>query len=181
MKIIELIKPFVGIGCLVFLVCFFVKMPIVWSDYFSYIGYSVTTATALFALYEHWIWRYIPWKRPPVLKKHYKGIINYSDNLEVKTKETDITVEQSLSSIKVKTRTDINESYTITSSIEQEYGAYFLYYIYITNPDASTQKHNPIQHGTCRMMLKKDTRTIKGKYWTTSQTTGDIQWQEDND
>jgi hypothetical protein len=31
------------------------------------------------------------------------------------------------------------------------------------------------------MALEKDTGTIKGKYWTSSQTTGDIQWQEQID
>lgn len=181
MKVSELIKPLVVIGCVVFVICCLVQMPIVWYDCLSYIGYSITVVTVLFLLYDRWVWRFIPWNRPPVLKKHYKGIISYYDKLEAKTKHIDITVRQNLFSIKVKTRTDINESYTIASSIEQEYDSYFLYYIYITNPDASVQKHNPIQHGTCRMTLEKDTRTIKGKYWTTSQTTGDIQWQEDND
>lgn len=47
----------------------------------------------------------------------------------------------------------------------------------MTNPSAATQKSNPIQHGTCRMVLEGDNKTIRGKYWTSSNTTGDIEWK----
>lgn len=181
MKVNDLIKPLVAIGCAVFLVCCFVKKPVAWDEYSSYIGYAISAVTVLFVVYERWVWRFIPWKRPPVLKQHYDGIISYAEKRETKTKQIDIFVKQSLFSIKIKTRTDINESYTITASIEQEYDSYILYYTYITNPDASVQKGNPIQYGACRMTLEEDTRIVKGKYWTTSQTTGDIQWRVHND
>ena len=32
------------------------------------------------------------------------------------------------------------------------------------------------QHGTCRMILNEDNARISGKYWTSSNTTGDIDW-----
>ena len=46
----------------------------------------------------------------------------------------------------------------------------------MTNPTAATQSENPIQHGTCRMILDGDNSRINGKYWTSSNTTGDIEW-----
>lgn len=178
MKVSDLIKPLVTVGCIVFLICLFIEKPSTWDDCSSYISYAVSTTTILFVVYERWLWRFIPWKRPPVLKRHYDGIISYTEKYEAKTKQIDIQVKQSLFSIKVETHTDINASYTTTASIEMEYDSYFLYYTYITNPDANLQKSNPIQHGTCRMALQKETQIVKGKYWTSSQTTGDIEWKE---
>ena len=104
-------------------------------------------------------------------------MINYVDNEETKIKKIDVYVTQTLFSIKVKTKTDINSSFTVSASIEQEYGNYFLYYTYITDPNANVQKDNPIQHGTCRMMLQTDTQCIEGKYWTSGRRTGDIYWK----
>jgi hypothetical protein len=178
MKITYLIKPLTGIGCIVFLICCWYKKPVSWEDYSSYISYAASIATVGYFVYERWFWRIIPWKRPPVLKKHYDGVISYTDKGTARTKQIDVFVKQSLFSVKVETRTDINSSHSITASIVLEYDSFFLYYTYITNPDANVQKGNPIQHGTCRMALQKDTSTIKGKYWTTSRTIGDIQWRE---
>ena len=50
------------------------------------------------------------------------------------------------------------------------------YQIYMTNPTTATQSENPIQYGTCRMILDGDNSRISGKYWTSSNTTGDIEW-----
>ena len=49
-------------------------------------------------------------------------------------------------------------------------------YTYMTNPTAETQSEHPIQHGTCWMILDGDNSRINGKYWTSSNTTGDIEW-----
>ena len=178
MKIKDLIKPMVAIGILAFLICCLIKKPSTWDDYASYISYAVSAVTILYILYERWLWIFIPWKRPPILKKHYDGTIYYYEGNESKTKSIDVFVEQRLFSLKITTKTDINSSYTIAASIEQEYENFFLYYTYITNPNASVQAGNPIQHGTCRIVLSPDTRSLRGKYWTTSNTIGDIILQE---
>jgi len=178
MKVSDLIKPLVAIGCVIFLLCYLIEKPNTLEDYSSYISYAVSAVVVLFIVYERWLWRFIPWKRPPVLKKRYDGIIYYVENQEAKTKHIDVFIKQSLLTTMIRTRTDINESYSITASIEQEYGNHILNYIYVTNPDASVLKSNPIQHGACRMVLEKDTHLVEGKYWTTSQTIGDIHWQE---
>lgn len=73
-------------------------------------------------------------------------------------------------------QTDINSSVTTTAMIVKEYGQDILYYTYMTNPSAATQSDNPIQHGTCRMVLCEDNTRLIGKYWTSSNTTGDIEW-----
>lgn len=65
-------------------------------------------------------------------------------------------------------------SNTIVANLVEENEEYILYYTYITNPKSKYSKENPIQHGTCRLMLSnKDYLT--GSYWTSRQTIGDIE------
>jgi hypothetical protein len=64
----------------------------------------------------------------------------------------------------------------MVGEIVEENGESVLYYSYITNPSAVTQRTNPVQYGTCRITLNEECEKMQGKYWTTSQTIGDIEW-----
>lgn len=175
-KIQKLIKPFVFLAIIVFVICCIVRKPAEFGDVTSYIGYSVTAVTLFFIAYEKWIWKFIPCNKPSVLNEKYTGCIRYLFNGVAGEKEINVTIKQSWLNIDVKTMTDINSSVTISSTIVKEYGENVLYYTYMTNPTAATQKENPIQHGTCRMVLAGDNKKIRGKYWTSSNTTGDMEW-----
>ena len=173
----KMIKPIIITAVIIFAICWLLLRPTSIEDYFSCVGYSISGVTILFVLYERLLWRYIPWNRPPLLKKKYSGTIAYVYNNQPITKSIEITVKQSWLSVSIKTKTDINSSSSVSGAIVSEFGNDVLYYNYITNPTAVTQKKNPIQHGTCRMVLEKDSSVIKGKYWTSSQTVGDIEWR----
>lgn len=176
-RIQKLIKPEIIIAAIIFFVCYLIKKPHEFGDYISYVSYAVTAVTAIFCVYEKWVWRFIPWNRPPVLKEQYDGIIYYKLNGIAGEKSISVWIKQTWLGIDVKTKTDINSSVTITATVLSEFGQDVLYYTYMTNPSAATQKSNPIQHGTCRMVLNGDNKTISGKYWTSSNTTGDIEWK----
>ena len=172
------IKPLVFIAVVVFLICFFVKRPLTIGDYISYIGYGVTIDTLVFVAYEKWLWCIFPLNRPYILKKYYQGIIRYEYNGVPGEKKISVKVMQSRLTLKIETKTDINSSVTISARIVSEFGKHILYYIYLTNPSALSQSQNPIQYGTCRMVLEGDNSKIIGKYWTSSRTMGDIEWTE---
>jgi hypothetical protein len=174
----KLIKPMIFAAAAIFVIFWIVIKPTEIGDYSSCIGYAISGVTILFVLYERILWRYIPWNRPPLLKKQYTGIISYVYKNQPGTKPIEISVKQSWLSVSIKTKTDINSSRSITGTIVSEYGDDVLYYNYITNPDAVTQGKNPIQYGTCRMVLDGDNSHIKGKYWTSSKTVGDMEWKE---
>lgn len=167
------------LAALIFAICCLVHKPIEIEDYTSYLGYAISGVGILFLIYEKFAWRWIPWNRPPVLAKEYRGVIYYSFKRESGTKEIQIHVKQSWLSVSIKTETDINSSISITGTITEEFGSTYLYYTYVTNPKASVQAKNPIQHGTCRLLLD-NMDNISGKYWTTSQTIGDIEWRRVN-
>ena len=175
-RIQKLIKPSIFLAAIVFVICWVVKKPQEIGDYTTYLGYSVTAVTVCFLAYEKWLWRKIPWNRPPVLKAKYTGTIRYSYNGMSGEKSIHVQIKQSWLGIDIRTSTDINSSVTVAADIVKEYGRDVLYYTYMTNPTAATQSENPIQHGTCRMVLDGDNSRISGKYWTSSKTTGDIEW-----
>ena len=177
-RIKKLIKPLIIATVVLFLMFWLVLKPAKLEDYWSCIGYAISGVTVLFILYEKWLWRFIPWNRPPLLKKEYTGTISYVYKNQPGTKEIEIAVQQTWLSVSIKTRTDINSSKSITGTIVTEYDEDILYYNYITNPDAVMQGKNPIQYGTCRMVLNSDNVHLKGKYWTSSKTIGDIEWEE---
>ena len=176
-RIQKLIKPGIIMAALTFAICCLIKKPQEFGDYTSNVSYAVTVVTLIFYIYEEWAWRIIPWNRPPVLKKQYSGTIRYTFKGTAGEKPIGIQIKQTWLGIDIKTNTDINSSVTITAAIVSEFGQDVLYYTYMTNPSAATQKSNPIQHGTCRMVLEGDNKTIRGKYWTSSNTTGDIEWK----
>ena len=175
-KIEKLIKPMIFIAAAVFVLCYLIRKPVELGDYTSYLGYSVTAVTVFFIMYEKLLWKKIPWNRPPILSEKYQGVIKYNFRGVSGEKPIDITIKQTWLSIDVQTRTDINSSVTTTAMIVNEYGQDILYYTYMTNPSAASQSENPIQHGTCRMVLGGDNMHLVGKYWTSSNTTGDIEW-----
>lgn len=172
----KFIKPIIITSIIIFGICWLTKKPENVDDFCSYIGYAISGVTVLFILYERVLWKAIPWNSPPILKPHYNGKITFVQKKETMSKEIDVTVKQSLFSIRIITKTDINSSNSVVGSIVNENGESVLYYSYITNPSAITQGKNPVQYGTCRMVLINKCETVKGKYWTTSQTLGDIEW-----
>lgn len=177
-RIKKMIKPIIIAAVVIFVACWLIMKPVELGDYSSCVGYAISGVTMLFVLYERIFWRYIPWNRPPLLKKKYSGTISYVYKGLPGTKAIEITVQQSWLSVSIKTKTDINSSSSITGEIVNEYGNDVLYYNYITNPTAVSQGKNPIQHGTCRMVLDGYNSIIRGKYWTSSKTVGDMEWKE---
>jgi hypothetical protein len=142
-------------------------------DCFGFAGEVISVALILMKIYEHWLWQYNPLEKIPNINGEYAGNIEYNYNGNSDKKETTITIKQSLFSTNVKITTNEITSNTITSSIVLENNEYVLYYTYITNPKNKYSKENPIQYGTCRIIVKSKTE-LQGIYWTTRQTIGDI-------
>ena len=176
-QIKKLIKPIILVAVMIFMTCCIIKKPKTFDDYSSYVSYAISGVCILFVCYEKFLWRFIPWNRPPILKKEYAGTLFYDCKKKLNTKPISIKVKQTWLSVEITATTDINTSYTITGTIVKEHGVNILYYTYVTNPSAVNYQKNPIQYGTCRMPLSEANQKLKGKYWTTSQTVGDLEWE----
>lgn len=188
------VKLFLIVSILLTSICCFVNGITLNFAWVKYTGIVSSAMTVISLLYIKWIWRYCPWENIPRLAKKYKGEIHYTYG-DSGIKKAEILINQNLFSAHVRIKTDEITSDTITSDLIEEYGSWFLYYTYITNPRAKYSKDNPIQRGTARLEIKKPEYDLKtwflnykypvncltGTYWTTRKTTGDIVLQKESD
>jgi hypothetical protein len=158
---------------ILFVIRCFICEPISLYDYFGFAGEAIGIAIILMGLYERLLWKYNPLEKIPKIKGEYSGYIEYCYNGNLDRKKAVIKISQSLLSTNVKIMTNEIVSNTIVSNMVYENGEYILYYIYITNPKSKYSKENPMQYGTCRLLMKSKTE-LQGIYWTTRQTIGDI-------
>jgi hypothetical protein len=134
---------------------------------------AITAALIIMAVYEKFLWRYNPLEKIPRLNKKYDGKIIYDYNGSHNEKEISIFINQTLLSTNIIIKTNEITSNTISSNLLFENGKYVLYYNYITNPKSQYSTQNPIQYGTCRLIVDEEIG-MRGRYWTTQKTIGDI-------
>jgi len=142
-------------------------------DILRYASESIGVTVILMGLYERFAWKFNPFEKTPRISGSYSGIIEYVYNGKQENKNTNIKILQSLLSVNVKISTDEITSNTIASNIITENGDAVLYYTYITNPKSKYSRDNPIQYGTCRLIIDGKNE-LKGTYWTSRQTIGDL-------
>lgn len=124
------------------------------------------------------LWHFIEDYETPILKEKYQCKIKSKYNgIE---KDAILKIEQTYTSINVSLKTDEIESNAIISEIKKVNNQFVLYYIYVTNPKMAIRDKNPTQLGGCRIKLQtlKDNdanEKLDGIYWTTSQSTGDME------
>ena len=135
-------------------------------------GYSVIAIV----VYERYLWKYNPFVKIPRLKKKYAGILSYNYKGKLGEKNIEIEIKQSFLSTNVKLKSDEISSKTITSDLVEENGEFVLYYTYITNPLSKCSDENPIQIGTCKLVID-NINDIRGNYWTSRKTIGDLHFR----
>lgn len=136
-------------------------------------GEAVTITLFFMFLYEKWIWRLNCFEKVPHIYGKYEAKLEYEYEGKRKTKSIQINIKQSLLQTNVEIITNEISSQSITSSLVLENEQSILYYTYITSPKSRYSTNNPIQYGTCRIMIR-DGELPVGTYWTSRQTKGDI-------
>lgn len=167
-KISQYLKYIVPVAVFIFVIfsCFF-------DGFLNNLSYTITITTLLWGLYEKFLWRFNPLEKTPKLFKKYYGKLLYDNENKNEKKEIEVFITQTLFCINIILRSDEIESKTIVGAIVDEYEQKVLYYNYITDPKTGYSQNNPIQKGTCRLVIK-DKKRLEGNYWTTRKTTGDI-------
>jgi hypothetical protein len=142
-------------------------------DWIGAVSEAVSFSLVVATVYNKWAWKINFLDKTPRIYGQYSGTIYYNYNGQQKKKSTKVEIKQTYLKVRVKIKTNEITSNTITSDMVEENGEYILYYTYITNPQSQYSDENPIQYGTCRLMLSEKNKLI-GQYWTSRKTKGDI-------
>ncbi len=172
-KMESLIKLSGIIIILIFVILYKFKMPKSVLAYWDLILESAGYSVVAIAVYERYLWKYNPFVKMPKLKKKYTGVLSYNYKGRSGEKVVEIEIKQSFLSTDVKLKSDEISSKTITSDLVEENGGFVLYYTYTTNPLSRHSEKNPIQIGTCKLLID-NIDSIKGSYWTNRKTIGDL-------
>lgn len=148
-------------------------------DFIGAAGEVISITIIIMGIYCRWLWKYNPLEKTPKLMGTYKGAIEYNWDEVALKKEASVKIRQSLLSINIQITTNEITSNTIAGNLVKENDEYVLYYTYITNPKSKYSKENPIQYGTCRLLMS-DKKRLVGTYWTSRQTIGDIELDKNN-
>ena len=172
-KMEALIKLSGIIVLVIFIILYKLKMPESVLEYWDLILESTGYSVIAIVVYERYLWKYNPFVKIPRLKKKYTGILSYNYKGKFGEKNVEIEIKQSFLSTDVKLKSDEISSKTITSDLVEENGEFVLYYTYITNPLSRCSDENPIQVGTCKLVID-NINDIRGNYWTSRKTIGDL-------
>ena len=172
-KMEALIKLSGIIVLVIFIILYKLKMPESVLEYWDLILESTGYSVIAIVVYERYLWKYNPFVRMPRLKKKYTGILSYNYKGKFGEKNVEIEIKQSFLSTHVKLKSDEISSKTITSDLVEENGEFVIYYTYITNPLSRCSDENPIQVGTCKLVID-NINDIRGNYWTNRKTIGDL-------
>ena len=188
------IRIFIFISSLIIIFTFFFHRDIDANTLINAVSFSITLTSILLVLIEKFFWKNIllffsnyPFIWPfvekyevPILKENYNCLIEYEWQGSRKEKQVHIEVNQTYTSISITLITDEIRSDSIISEITKQDNNFILFYIYKTSPKAKFHKNNPPQLGGGKIVLDSLTKIdsndkLSGKYWTTSQTSGDME------
>lgn len=180
-----LLFPIVLCACGIFMLLYWWTSPQGLEAYWDIFSYTLSITTVFIVFYARFLWSICPWERTPRLAKHYNATIKYCYKGMSERKSASVSIKQTLLSVSVRILTNQIESNTTCSNLVSENGRLVLYYTYETEPNGVGNDDNPKARGTCRIPIEargwfrpKATMALKGTYWTTRRTTGDIFLEE---
>ena len=173
-KITDFLKKCLYVGIIIFTVRW-VLFPI--DSVYDFLGAAsevISITVLIMGVYCSVLWKYNPMEKTPKIAGSYTGVIEYNIDGVFEKKDTTVIIKQTLLSTKVQIVTNEITSNTITSDLIQENNQYVLYYTYLTSPKSKYSKKNPMQYGTCRLLIDSKDRLF-GTYWTSRQGMGDLE------
>ncbi len=142
-------------------------------DLYGYASEAVAVTGLLMMMYEKWLWRWIPLKSVPALKKKYTGILKSSyDDCE---HNATIEIKQTLLYVRVTVITKESKSQSLSASIIEEHGEKQLVYTYLNIPKSEFRHRSEIQYGTAVLCIDNPKELI-GRYYTDRKTIGDMKF-----
>ena len=172
----------VGLVALIYLALLTILEAPARSIVLQYYGAVVAVLYILFLLFDRYLWRIwgVRWVvdklvGKPVLHGTWKGTLR--SNYVPHPIEAYLIVRQTFSSVYVQFVTENSPSESLASELKQKAdGRHELYYIYQNTPLALSLTTSPMHHGGALLDVqgKNPVNALKGSYWTSRATKGEI-------
>lgn len=172
----SLLKNFAWMAIIIFVILCFINRNVLAPTFplnkiFEYAGKSISYTIIFMVLYEKCLWKFNPFNKTPVLKKHYEGtFLSSFDNSQRTAK---LEIKQTLLSIQIIMITEESKSSSITASIDEILNEKYLTYCYINTPDSQYRNRSEIHYGTA-ILCVEDVNKLKGSYYTDRKTRGSM-------
>ena len=153
----------------------------------SHISTTISVNIIIWLLFINWAWKwrvFYPWLVPfPNLTGVWEGhlISNYAKSTEPIPSE--VKIDQTFFNVQIRIKTGESSSYSTAASfdIDNDRGLQQLFYSYLNTPKASVRDRSEIHYGTTLLNFEGFTvNEMSGEYWTTRETTGEINLNKKN-
>lgn len=142
---------------------------------FGYAGEAIGFTTFLATIYQHWLWKYDPTVKMPVLKKRYVGTIISTWSGQPQQYDAEMEIKQTFLNINVIVKTNESKSKSLIASIDDIMGEQQLTYCYLNTSSAQVRNRSAIHYGTA-MLCVDNPELITGSYFTDRKSTGDMKF-----
>lgn len=141
-------------------------------------GISFAAIISTFFISVAWKWPIFKgWLIPiPDLNGKWTGRLKYEWEGQERTRQFSANIKQTLFSIiiELETKESSSRNFCGTFDIDKDKHIKDLIYSYENEPKAALRNRSPIHYGTARLSINDDNTVMKGEYWTSRQTKGEM-------
>jgi hypothetical protein len=175
-----------GLGFLTYVIIFLIIQDlnnINYNEAIKHVFITISINTFLWTIFIKWAWKFkifYPWLvQVPNLSGQWKGFLKSNwDGGKLAPIPTEVTIKQSFLYIQIKIKTGESNSNSVGASfdIDENRGIRQLFYSYMNTPKASVRNRSEIHYGTTLLHFEGfNVDTLEGEYWTSRETTGELE------
>ena len=148
----------------------------------SHISTTITINIFIWTIFINWAWKwkiFYPRLVPfPNLSGEWNGSLKSNwKNKSLDPIPTEIKINQTFFNVQVRIKTNESISFSTAASfdIDKDRGLQQLFYSYLNTPKSSVRERSEIHYGTTLLNFEGFyVQEIEGEYWTSRETTGEI-------
>lgn len=149
----------------------------------SHISTAISINIGIWLIFIKWAWKwkiFYPWLVPfPNLSGEWEGTIkpNWKEK-ELDSIPTEVSIHQTFFNTQIRIKTNESRSHSIGANfdIDKDRGFQQLFYSYMNTPKSRVRDRSEIHYGSTKLDFEGyNIDTMEGEYWTSRQTTGEIQ------
>lgn len=154
----------------------------------KFFSIAVLVSTAVFNLWDFWVWRLSFVQRipgvPRSIRGTWKGTLSsfWVDPVTGKSpdpKDAYLVVRQTGSWVVVKLLTDESRSTSALADVSEVDRSFVLTYLYLNKPDMRVEHRSRMHHGSSVFDISGcPARRLKGRYWTDRDSKGELEFSQ---